>query len=97
MKSGIEYRHLRHIATNILDNLHAFQFGANVQGRKFGNFRNCRVHLGRHYYWILEMRPTMDHAVPHCINIEGRIYGTSAPGHQRKQQMPDGLLARCDR
>ena len=42
MKPRIENGYLRNIATKILDNLHALQFGPNVQWRKLGGFRQSR-------------------------------------------------------
>src|SRR5208283_606090 len=69
VKRGIEDGHLGNSAEKILDYLHAFHFGANVQRRKRGHAVNGRAHFGRDRYGDLEMRATVDHTMSHDIDL----------------------------
>src|SRR5271166_2448008 len=97
MKAGIEDGDLRHWTQQFLDNLHALQFGATVEGCKNGSDFDGRLDsLGDD--GGLEMAQTaMDHAVPYYIDIRrgGNRLRLAAP--QGLEQVLNGFRARAHR
>ena len=97
MKRGIEDGHLGNCAEKILDYLHAFHFGANVQWRESRDALNGRSHFVRDYYGVLKMRAAMDHTVSYRVDLQSGGDGTRVPITRGAQQVPDNLLARGNR
>src|SRR5260370_10110045 len=62
MKAGVEDSDLRDRAQKPFDDLHALEFGANVERGKRGSARDCRTYLRRPDHASREVGATMHHA-----------------------------------
>ena len=92
MKSRIENGDLRNRAQNTINNLHAFEFSADVKWGERRHAGDRRAHLGCHDHGILEVRSAVDDAVPHCFDLSNRADSAGLPVARCAQQMPDNLL-----
>src|ERR1700675_1153457 len=72
MKASIENGDLRNRAQNIFNNLHAFEFSADMQWGERRHACDRRAHLGRHDYGILEVRAAVDDTMPHGFDLGNR-------------------------
>src|SRR5208337_2026664 len=97
MKTGVEDGDLRHWTEQFGDNLHAFEFGAIVEGRKNGNAFDCRLNLSGHERRHEMLRTAVDHPVSHNIDIgrPGNRSRVAAP--QAMEQALDGFAPRAHR
>src|ERR1035441_8736160 len=97
MKASVEDGDLRHRTQQFRDNLHAFQFGAIVEGRKNGNVFDCRLDLSGHERRHEMLRTALDHPVSHNIDIgrPGNRSRVAAP--QALEQALDGFSTRAHR
>src|SRR5664280_3022661 len=96
VKRGIEDGHLGNCAEKILNYLHAFHLGANVQWRESRDALNGRSHFVRDYYGVLKMCAAMDHTVSYRVDLQSSD-GTRVPVTRGAQQVADTLLARANR
>src|SRR5450631_617450 len=69
MEAGVENGDLRHWTQQFRDDLHAFQFGATVERRKNGSLFDRRLNLSGHDRRLEMLHATVNHPVPHHINI----------------------------
>src|ERR1035437_10113779 len=69
MKAGVEDRDLRLWAEQLRGDLHAFQFGVIVEGRKRGNAFDRRLDLSRYDRGLEMLRPAVDHPVSDNIDF----------------------------
>src|SRR5262245_60246001 len=71
MKSSVENRHLSHRAQKLLNDHHAFQLCASVQGREPGSGGDRRFHLWCDQNRLFIARAAMNNAMSHDVDLRG--------------------------
>ena len=97
MKAGVEDGDLRHWTQQLRDNVHAFEFGAIVEGRKNGNAFDRRPDLRGNERGLEMLGTAVDHAVSNNIDVgrAGKRLPLAAP--QTEEQALNGFPARAHR
>src|SRR5262245_43483916 len=96
MKPRVENRHLRNMAQQLLNYLHAFQLCACVQRRELGSGGDRRLHLGRDQNRLFVTRSAMNNAMSHDVDLRGGTEGLCFAAPNGNQQMLHRLRARRD-